>query len=99
MPESNDKIYCSGILGSIQLVTGFYLILITNKQKVGTLLQNEVWKMQETKMIAYREAAEKELTESEVNYFLTLFTLQCVEMNVFLFLKKQSKNLIRNAKQ
>lgn len=66
LPESDEKIYCSGILGAIQLVTGFYLILITKKQNIGSLLKKEVWRLKEIKIIAYKEKEEKELTESEV---------------------------------
>ena len=51
LPESDEKIYCSGILGAIQLVTGFYLILITKKQNIGSLLKKEVLRLKEIKII------------------------------------------------
>ena len=94
LPELGEKIYCSGILGAIQLVTGYYLILITKKEKIGSLLQKDVWKLKEIKMIAYRQKEEKELTESEVKkkaVSILVFTL-------FISFSFLSKNSTHNAK-
>lgn len=70
LSESNySQVFCSGILGSIELITGLYLIIITNKQKIGTLMGNDIWKLEEIKMLPYREK-EMELNESEVPYII-----------------------------
>lgn len=70
LSESNyPQVFCSGILGSIELITGLYLIIITNKQKIGTLMGNDIWKLEEIKMLPYREK-EMELNESEVPFII-----------------------------
>uniref|UniRef100_A0A8C5QM49 Phosphatidylinositol-3-phosphatase SAC1 n=1 Tax=Leptobrachium leishanense TaxID=445787 RepID=A0A8C5QM49_9ANUR len=43
-----------GILGTIRLVAGMYLIVITRKKKVGDLLQHSIWKATDFDIISYK---------------------------------------------
>ncbi|XP_053570444.1 phosphatidylinositol-3-phosphatase SAC1 [Bombina bombina] len=44
-----------GILGTIRLVAGMYLIVITRKKKVGELLNQPVWKAVDFDIISYKK--------------------------------------------
>ncbi|XP_024248634.1 phosphatidylinositol-3-phosphatase SAC1-B [Oncorhynchus tshawytscha] len=44
-----------GILGTIRLVAGTYLIVITKKKKVGDLLGHAVWKAMDFDVISYKK--------------------------------------------
>ncbi|XP_053323299.1 phosphatidylinositol-3-phosphatase SAC1 [Spea bombifrons] len=44
-----------GILGTIRLVAGMYLIVITKKKKVGDLLQHAIWKASDFDVISYKK--------------------------------------------
>ncbi|XP_075442401.1 phosphatidylinositol-3-phosphatase SAC1 isoform X2 [Ascaphus truei] len=43
-----------GILGTIRLVAGMYLIVITRRKKVGDLLNHSVWKATDFDIISYK---------------------------------------------
>uniref|UniRef100_A0A6I8QAI2 Phosphatidylinositol-3-phosphatase SAC1 n=1 Tax=Xenopus tropicalis TaxID=8364 RepID=A0A6I8QAI2_XENTR len=44
-----------GILGTIRLVAGMYLIVITRKKKVGDLLNHSIWKATDFDIISYKK--------------------------------------------
>ncbi|GAA6099648.1 phosphatidylinositol-3-phosphatase SAC1-B, partial [Tachysurus ichikawai] len=53
-PSAATQSMC-GIMGTIRLVAGMYLIVITKKRKVGDLLGHAVWKAVEFDMISYKK--------------------------------------------
>uniref|UniRef100_A0A6Q2YFF3 SAC domain-containing protein n=1 Tax=Esox lucius TaxID=8010 RepID=A0A6Q2YFF3_ESOLU len=55
----------SGIMGTIRLVAGTYLIVITKKKKVGDLLGHTVWKAMDFDMISYKKTV-LHLTENQM---------------------------------
>ncbi|KAM4689002.1 phosphatidylinositol-3-phosphatase SAC1 [Discoglossus pictus] len=44
-----------GILGTVRLVAGMYLVVITRKKKVGDLLNHPVWKATDFDIISYKK--------------------------------------------
>uniref|UniRef100_A0A4W3ICJ1 Phosphatidylinositol-3-phosphatase SAC1 n=1 Tax=Callorhinchus milii TaxID=7868 RepID=A0A4W3ICJ1_CALMI len=44
-----------GIMGTIRLVAGMYLIVITKKQKVGDMFTHPIWKATEFDIISYKK--------------------------------------------
>ncbi|KAM9824281.1 phosphatidylinositol-3-phosphatase SAC1-A [Neosynchiropus ocellatus] len=53
-PSAVTKPIC-GIMGTIRLVAGMYLIVITRKKNVGCLLGHAVWKASEFDVIPYKK--------------------------------------------
>ncbi|KAH9509478.1 Phosphatidylinositide phosphatase SAC1 [Bulinus truncatus] len=45
-----------GIVGIIRLVAGPYLIVITEREKVGQILNNAVWKVTKTEVLCYKRS-------------------------------------------
>ncbi|GCC29567.1 hypothetical protein chiPu_0008009 [Chiloscyllium punctatum] len=54
-----------GIMGTIRLVAGMYLIVITKKQKMGELFNHAVWKATEFDIISYKKTV-LHLTEMQM---------------------------------
>ncbi|GCB64317.1 hypothetical protein scyTo_0014757 [Scyliorhinus torazame] len=54
-----------GIMGTIRLVAGMYLIVITKKQKMGELFNHAVWKATEFNIISYKKTV-LHLTETQM---------------------------------
>ncbi|KAL7829311.1 hypothetical protein AOLI_G00301960 [Acnodon oligacanthus] len=55
IPPSGVTRPICGIMGTIRLVAGMYLIVITRKRKVGSLFGHTVWKAVEFDMISYKK--------------------------------------------
>uniref|UniRef100_A0A8C1HLR6 SAC1 like phosphatidylinositide phosphatase b n=1 Tax=Cyprinus carpio carpio TaxID=630221 RepID=A0A8C1HLR6_CYPCA len=53
-PSAVTRPIC-GIMGTIRLVAGMYLIVITKKRKVGDLLGHAVWKATDFDIISYKK--------------------------------------------
>nr|A1L244.1 RecName: Full=Phosphatidylinositol-3-phosphatase SAC1-B; AltName: Full=Phosphatidylinositol-4-phosphate phosphatase; AltName: Full=Suppressor of actin mutations 1-like protein B [Danio rerio]AAI29345.1 Zgc:158642 [Danio rerio]AAI65691.1 Zgc:158642 protein [Danio rerio] len=53
-PSAVTRPIC-GIMGTIRLVAGVYLIVITKKKKVGDLLGHAVWKASDFDIISYKK--------------------------------------------
>ncbi|XP_077125538.1 phosphatidylinositol-3-phosphatase SAC1 isoform X5 [Ranitomeya variabilis] len=53
-PSAITRPIC-GILGTVRLVAGMYLIVITRKKKVGDLLNHSVWKATDFDIISYKK--------------------------------------------
>ncbi|CAF90808.1 unnamed protein product, partial [Tetraodon nigroviridis] len=53
-PSAVTRPIC-GILGTIRLVAGMYLIVITRKKNVGSLLGHAVWKAVDFDIICYKK--------------------------------------------
>ena len=51
IPTQNEVIRAVGIVGIIKLPAGVFLIVIVRSKRVGNLLDNTIWKIEETKMI------------------------------------------------
>ncbi|KAI8746471.1 phosphatidylinositide phosphatase SAC1, partial [Biomphalaria glabrata] len=45
-----------GIIGIIRLVAGPYLIVVTEREKVGHILNNVVWKVTKTELLCYKRS-------------------------------------------
>lgn len=64
IPETPNKIICQGILGSIRLISGYYLLVVSSKLKVGTLLGNDIYRVENFELISYVKN-ENKLMENE----------------------------------
>ncbi|RXM27330.1 Phosphatidylinositide phosphatase SAC1-A [Acipenser ruthenus] len=53
-PSAVTRPIC-GIMGTIRLVAGMYLIIITKKKKVGDLFGHTIWKATEFDIISYKK--------------------------------------------
>uniref|UniRef100_A0A8C8GKE0 SAC domain-containing protein n=1 Tax=Oncorhynchus tshawytscha TaxID=74940 RepID=A0A8C8GKE0_ONCTS len=62
-PSANTRPIC-GIMGSVRLVAGMYLIVITKKRNVGSLLGHAVWKAVDFDVISYKKTV-LHLTEDQ----------------------------------
>ena len=51
IPTQDEVIRALGIVGIIQLPAGLFLILIIKSKKVGSILDNVIYKIDETKLI------------------------------------------------
>uniref|UniRef100_UPI00398E5790 phosphatidylinositol-3-phosphatase SAC1-B n=1 Tax=Pristiophorus japonicus TaxID=55135 RepID=UPI00398E5790 len=63
-----------GIMGTIRLVAGMYLIVITKKQKMGDLFNHAVWKATEFSIISYKKTV-LHLTEMQMLDDKTFLTM------------------------
>jgi len=65
IPTIASKKPIAGILGIISLISGPYLIVVTRKQRLGTVAGNgEVWRVVETEIISYARS-EHHLTQTQ----------------------------------
>uniref|UniRef100_A0A4W6CE20 SAC1 like phosphatidylinositide phosphatase b n=1 Tax=Lates calcarifer TaxID=8187 RepID=A0A4W6CE20_LATCA len=55
IPASAETRPICGLMGTIRLVAGMYLVVITKKQKVGDLLGHAVWKAVDFDIISYKK--------------------------------------------
>ncbi|XP_068426556.1 phosphatidylinositol-3-phosphatase SAC1-B [Clinocottus analis] len=55
VPASADSRPICGLMGTIRLVAGMYLVVITKKKKVGDLLGHAVWKAVDFDIISYKK--------------------------------------------
>uniref|UniRef100_A0A4W5PHY9 SAC1 like phosphatidylinositide phosphatase a n=1 Tax=Hucho hucho TaxID=62062 RepID=A0A4W5PHY9_9TELE len=62
-PSANTRPIC-GIMGTVRLVAGMYLIVITKKRNVGSLLGHAVWKAVDFDVISYKKTV-LHLTENQ----------------------------------
>lgn len=54
IPPARTIIHCNGFLGTIRLIAGNYLVLVTKRRRIGTLHSgHSIWKMEDFEMIAY----------------------------------------------
>uniref|UniRef100_A0AAZ3P9M8 SAC domain-containing protein n=1 Tax=Oncorhynchus tshawytscha TaxID=74940 RepID=A0AAZ3P9M8_ONCTS len=63
-PSANTRPIC-GIMGTVRLVAGMYLIVITKKRNVGSLLGHAVWKAVDFDIISYKKTV-LHLTENQM---------------------------------
>ncbi|KAG7275458.1 hypothetical protein CRUP_008314 [Coryphaenoides rupestris] len=74
VPSSTVTRPVCGIMGTIRLVAGMYLIVITKKRNVGSLLGHAVWKMVEFEIISYKKTL-LHLTEAQSQENKTLLSM------------------------
>ncbi|XP_053288898.1 phosphatidylinositol-3-phosphatase SAC1-B [Pleuronectes platessa] len=55
IPVSAETRPICGVMGTVRLVAGMYLVVITKKQKVGDLLGHAVWKALDFEIISYKK--------------------------------------------
>ncbi|XP_060938050.1 phosphatidylinositol-3-phosphatase SAC1-B isoform X1 [Limanda limanda] len=55
IPVSAESRPICGVMGTVRLVAGMYLVVITKKQKVGDLLGHAVWKALDFEIISYKK--------------------------------------------
>ncbi|KAJ3609330.1 hypothetical protein NHX12_023853 [Muraenolepis orangiensis] len=72
-PSAVTRPVC-GVLGTIRLVAGMYLIVITKRRNVGSLLGHAVWKMVEFEIISYKKTL-LHLTEAQSEENKTLLSM------------------------
>uniref|UniRef100_A0A672PJ88 Phosphatidylinositide phosphatase SAC1-A-like n=1 Tax=Sinocyclocheilus grahami TaxID=75366 RepID=A0A672PJ88_SINGR len=72
-PSAVTRPMC-GIMGTIRLVAGMYLIVITKKKKVGDLLGHAVWKATDFDIISYKKTV-LHLTDTQQSSTLLFMSL------------------------
>ncbi|XP_049903489.1 phosphatidylinositol-3-phosphatase SAC1-B-like [Epinephelus moara] len=65
IPASAETKPICGLMGTIRLVAGMYLIVITKKKKVGDLLGHAVWKALDFDILSYKKTI-LHLTDTQV---------------------------------
>uniref|UniRef100_A0A3B4GB73 Phosphatidylinositide phosphatase SAC1-A-like n=1 Tax=Pundamilia nyererei TaxID=303518 RepID=A0A3B4GB73_9CICH len=65
VPASAETRPICGLMGTIRLVAGMYLVVITKKRKVGDLLGHAVWKALDFDVISYKKTI-LHLTDNQV---------------------------------
>ncbi|XP_026228172.1 phosphatidylinositide phosphatase SAC1-B isoform X1 [Anabas testudineus] len=55
IPASAENRTVCGLMGTIRLVAGMYLVVITKKKKVGDLLGHAVWKALDFEILSYKK--------------------------------------------
>uniref|UniRef100_A0A3Q3K2V7 SAC domain-containing protein n=1 Tax=Monopterus albus TaxID=43700 RepID=A0A3Q3K2V7_MONAL len=65
IPVSAETRQICGLMGTIRLVAGMYLVAITKKKKVGDLLGHSVWKALDFDIISYKKTV-LHLTDNQV---------------------------------
>ncbi|KAK2864692.1 hypothetical protein Q7C36_003846 [Tachysurus vachellii] len=65
IPPSSATRHIYGIMGTIRLVAGTYLVVISKKKKVGDLFGHAVWKAMEFDLIPYKKTT-LHLTETQM---------------------------------
>ncbi|XP_077125535.1 phosphatidylinositol-3-phosphatase SAC1 isoform X3 [Ranitomeya variabilis] len=81
-PSAITRPIC-GILGTVRLVAGMYLIVITRKKKVGDLLNHSVWKATDFDIISYKKTI-LHLTDTQGRLFNVNFLQQLQDNKGFL---------------
>merc|ERR1711953_1126351 len=51
IPTQNEVIRALGIVGIINLPAGLFLIAIIKSKRIGNILENTIWKIEETRMV------------------------------------------------
>ncbi|XP_048057143.1 phosphatidylinositol-3-phosphatase SAC1-A [Megalobrama amblycephala] len=74
IPPSGVTRPICGIMGTIRLVAGMYLIVITRKRKVGDLIGHTVWKAVEFDVISYKKTI-LHLTDTQMQDNKTFLTM------------------------
>ena len=87
IPTIASKKPIAGILGIISLISGPYLIVVTRKQRLGTVAGNgEVWRVVETEIISYaRSEHHLTQTQAEANRRYTDMLKQVLSTPYFYF--------------
>lgn len=65
IPDTPNQIICHGILGSIRLISGYYLLVISSKTKIGSLLGNDIYRVENFELISYVKNEQNKLMENE----------------------------------
>ncbi|CAN9514488.1 unnamed protein product [Ophioblennius macclurei] len=65
VPSSADSRPVCGLMGTIRLVAGMYLVVITKRKKVGDLLGHTVWKALDFDILSYKKTV-LHLTENQM---------------------------------
>lgn len=65
IPQASSTKPICGIVGTLQLLAGPYLVIITKKLKVGTINGQTIWQVAETEVISYTRTL-LHLTEKQV---------------------------------
>ena len=67
IPSDSSRKSIYGIVGTIKLLSGYYLIVITSKSKVGTINDQDIWKAERFEMIPYHDNNDSHMEEDEVS--------------------------------
>jgi Phosphoinositide polyphosphatase (Sac family) len=65
IPQASSTKPICGIVGTLQLLAGPYLVIITKKHKVGSINGQTIWQVVETEVISYTRTL-LHLTEKQV---------------------------------
>ncbi|XP_021918334.1 phosphatidylinositide phosphatase SAC1 isoform X1 [Zootermopsis nevadensis] len=66
IPQASSSKPICGIVGTLQLLAGPYLVIITKKDKVGTINGETIWKVAEIEVISYTRTL-LHLTEKQIS--------------------------------
>ncbi|PNF28790.1 Phosphatidylinositide phosphatase SAC1-A [Cryptotermes secundus] len=70
IPQASSTKPICGIVGTLQLLAGPYLVIITKKHKVGTINGQTIWQVAETDVISYKRTllhlTQKQISQNEL---------------------------------
>lgn len=66
IPQASSTKPICGIVGTLRLLAGPYLVIITKKRKVGSINGQTVWQVAETEVISYSRTL-LHLTEKQIS--------------------------------
>lgn len=53
IPSSASHKHIVGVLGTIKLISGNYLVVVTGRKKVGTINGQSIWMVTSTEVLSY----------------------------------------------
>lgn len=68
IPSDSSRKSIYGLVGTIKLLGGYYLIVITSKSKVGTINDQDIWKVERFEMIPYHDNNDSHMQEDEKRF-------------------------------
>lgn len=65
IPQTSSSKPICGIIGTVRLIAGPYLVVITRKSKIGTINNQDVWLLEDYEIISFTRTL-LHLTEKQV---------------------------------
>ena len=84
IPAESSRITIYGLVGTIKLLSGYYLVVITGRSKVGVINGQEIWKAEKFETISYNRN-DNHLNENEVIFRLVWFLYICNSFECYLY--------------
>lgn len=71
IPPTAKMITIFGILGKIRLLAGYYLIVITERTRMGPMLGHDIWRIDNIELVPFPKAF-LHINQKQVNQYLVI---------------------------